>query len=568
MTEWLAGDCSCASDAAFLRSTRPPYEALSPRIRIVDLFAGCGGLTLGVAEAARGLALGTDVRLAVDSDPDAVAVYRANMPTANVRLGRVEDLFDGVCGDELSQVEKAMRTQVGPVDILVGGPPCQGHSDLNNRTRRDDPRNELYARMARAAEVLNPTMVLIENVPTVRHDVGKVVEATVGTLATLGYVVAETVLDASLFGAAQRRRRHVVLASRDPEVAVGEILGSTRGQCPQHPVRSVRWAIGDLDKSGLDGLFDSASTASTKNGERIAWLFEHRAYNLPNRLRPVCHQSNHSYNSMYGRLRWSEPAQTLTTGFGSIGQGRYVHPGRRRTITPHEAARLQMLPDFWDFGVIKKRGALATLIGNAVPPVLASALLAPALRAIGFAPATGQPQYQIRARPNKPRSPSMARRGTRRSGVPAASSPEARNRMVATRGKDTAAELAIRAAVDALGLEYRSDAPVPGTRRRADMIFGDAGVAVFVDGCFWHRCPIHASSPRANSEWWARKLEENRRRDEDTDRRLHAAGWTVLRFWEHEDPDSSAVTISAVVSRRIADKAARLPATGSHGASK
>jgi DNA mismatch endonuclease (patch repair protein) len=100
------------------------------------------------------------------------------------------------------------------------------------------------------------------------------------------------------------------------------------------------------------------------------------------------------------------------------------------------------------------------------------------------------------------------------------------------------------------------------------MIFGDAGVAVFVDGCFWHRCPIHASSPRANSEWWARKLEENRRRDEDTDRRLHAAGWTVLRFWEHEDPDSSAVTISAVVSRRIADKAARLPATGSHGASK
>jgi DNA (cytosine-5)-methyltransferase 1 len=105
----------------------------------------------------------------------------------------------------------------------------------------------------------------------------------------------------------------------------------------QHPARSVRWAIADLDRSGSDGLFDSASTPNEENGQRIAWLFQHRAYDLPNFLRPECHRSSHSYNSVYGRLRWDEPAQTVTTGFGCIGQGRYVHPGRRRTITPHVA---------------------------------------------------------------------------------------------------------------------------------------------------------------------------------------------------------------------------------------
>ena len=77
---------------------------------------------------------------------------------------------------------------------------------------------------------------------------------------------------------------------------------------------------------------------------------------------------------MYGRLRWDEAAQTITTGFGSIGQGRYVHPARRRTITPHEAARLQTFPDWYDFGKGTTRAALATMIGNAVPPLLMVAL--------------------------------------------------------------------------------------------------------------------------------------------------------------------------------------------------
>jgi DNA (cytosine-5)-methyltransferase 1 len=107
----------------------------------------------------------------------------------------------------------------------------------------------------------------------------------------------------------------------------------------------------------------------------MAWLIEHDEHDLPNALRPPCHQSEHSYRSMYGRLRWDQPAQTVTTGFGSMGQGRFVHPATARTITAHEAARLQTIPDFFDFSLARTRGSLARLIGNAVPPGLPAAIL-------------------------------------------------------------------------------------------------------------------------------------------------------------------------------------------------
>lgn len=92
----------------------------------------------------------------------------------------------------------------------------------------------------------------------------------------------------------------------------------------------------------------------------------------------------------------------------------------------------------------------------------------------------------------------------------------------------------------ALGLRYRIDVTVPGTRRRADIVFGRAKVAVFVDGCFWHGCPQHGTWPKANASWWRSKIEANRLRDRDTDAKLEAAGWTVLRFWEHADAAAAA----------------------------
>lgn len=98
------------------------------------------------------------------------------------------------------------------------------------------------------------------------------------------------------------------------------------------------------------------------------------------------------------------------------------------------------------------------------------------------------------------------------------------------------------------GLRYRVDAPVPGfPRRRADVLFARARVAVFIDGCFWHGCPEHKTTPAANGAWWAAKLARNVERDRETDAHLRALGWTVLRIWEHEDIEHAATDIERVV---------------------
>ena len=98
-----------------------------------------------------------------------------------------------------------------------------------------------------------------------------------------------------------------------------------------------------------------------------------------------------------------------------------------------------------------------------------------------------------------------------------------------------------------MGLRFRVQWLIPGTRRKADLAFTRAKVAVFVDGCFWHCCPEHATWPKANGEWWKAKLDANVVRDRDTDERLRHAGWRVVRFWEHEDMQEAASTVAGLL---------------------
>ena len=134
---------------------------------------------------------------------------------------------------------------------------------------------------------------------------------------------------------------------------------------------------------------------------------------------------------------------------------------------------------------------------------------------------------------------------------PSASSPHVLARMQGQRRRDTAPEVALRRRLHALGLRFRVDlAPLPGVRRRADVVFGPARVAVFVDGCFWHSCPDHATKPKSNAAWWRDKLTSNVRRDRDTDERLADNGWLPFRVWEHDDPERAARRILALVVAR------------------
>ncbi len=367
----------------------------------------------------------------------------------------------------------------------------------------------------------------------------------------VGYDVATDVARLESLGVPQRRRRHILLACSSDLPRARELLRQAVEK-PVHRGMNDLWStIGDLVGVKSSDKIDAASRTSPENARRIDWLFRHREYDLPNTERPDCQRNDHRYLSMYGRLRWDKPAQTITTGFGSMGQGRYVHPSEPRTITPHEAARIQTFPDFFRFDRAEGARSLATLIGNAVPPALmlrlGLAVLPYLIESANLRPAPVQLDPLAMAPIPKDcsqyRNTSVADRDT-----PNPSSEDAGRRMRIVRQRDTAPEIALRSILHRRGLRYRVDvSPIRGSRRRADILFPSARVAVYVDGCFWHGCPLHATWPKANPDWWRQKLVRNVERDRDTDIRLAHAGWTVLRVWSHEDSSEAAERVVSVV---------------------
>jgi DNA mismatch endonuclease, patch repair protein len=124
--------------------------------------------------------------------------------------------------------------------------------------------------------------------------------------------------------------------------------------------------------------------------------------------------------------------------------------------------------------------------------------------------------------------------------------------MIRQKRSDTAPEVAIRRELYRRGIRYRIDYQLPlrGVRRRADIAFTSLRIAVFVDGCYWHACPVHATWPTASADWWRAKLEGNVRRDRDTDQRLAEAGWISLRIWEHDNPIAAADCVESALRTR------------------
>ena len=352
-------------DLAWLTAKKHPrIRASAQVIRAVDLFCGCGGLTLGVREAARGLGCAFQSVFASDINKNVLDIYANNFQTAFTDSNPIERIIDGELGSELTSKEQDFCKKVGKIDILVAGPPCQGNSNLNNHTRRDDPRNLLYLRAVRCAEILKPDTLIIENVPGVVHDKHGVLQTADEYLKSLGYSVDCGIIEMWKIGVAQTRQRMLLVASRvEKAVNIKEMM-----EMSTLPTRTMEWAIGDLlDKYTTDSIFDSAAEHTPVNQARIHYLFEHDLYELPDEQRPDCHRLKpHTYPSVYGRMHWDRPSPTITCGFACCGRGRFVHPLRERTLTPHEAARIQFFPDFFDFGD-RARTDLIQAIGNAVP---------------------------------------------------------------------------------------------------------------------------------------------------------------------------------------------------------
>lgn len=369
------------ADLRYLQSRELPEDAAGKsRVKIADLFGGLGALTLGVIEGARAVGQPTELIFAADNDPGPLKVLRATLGV-NEKVAREVDLGKALNGrgTERSAAEKELlgRRRRG-LDILVAGPPCQGHSRLNNHTRHNDPRNDLYGRIGRFVDLERPRLVLVENVDSVVNDQRASASRTAEYLRTLGYAVDQERISLHELGIAQKRRRHILVATRKGERALSIKAVVARYAVPDPGGRHVKWAIGDLTNFSTDTDFDSPSTPSKANKRRIDWLHEEPGrHDLPNSRRPKCHRvrkldengkkRGHSYRSMYGKLYWDRPAQTITSGYGSMGQGRYVHPSEPRTLTPHEAARLQFIPDFVRFDAVEGRGRWARMIGNVAP---------------------------------------------------------------------------------------------------------------------------------------------------------------------------------------------------------
>jgi DNA (cytosine-5)-methyltransferase 1 len=351
-------------------------------LRIFDLFCGAGGFSQGLKMAAEAVGRELKVVGCADIDPVALDVYRSNLRSTIYLTQNIDVLIDyAVCyragqarlAYQPDFLTKQLKAEEGNVDIVVGGPPCQGHSNFNNHTRRMDPRNSLYLTVAAFGVAVRAPVIIIENVPSVRSDHGGVVEKARSILEGEGYYVDEAVLSAENFAVPQLRRRHFMLASTKPSYplnALGDALAE---------LKLTAWdAISDLEHRQAQSLFDAAAVLSEETRKRVDFLHLENQDNLPNHLRPECHRDGHSYPSVYGRMHRDEPAQTITGGFFSPGRGRFTHPTQRRGLTAHEAARLQGFPDDFLFRSAKgnelKKRDFSKLIGDAVPPPLAYAI--------------------------------------------------------------------------------------------------------------------------------------------------------------------------------------------------
>lgn len=361
---------------SFLRGSPLPSARGAERLRCVDLFSGSGGFALGVSLAARALGKRAWFERVVDADAKALDVYMRSLEVGRTINAGVSSLVDYQVRKRKQQwqfsyapeiVDKAFS--IAPdVDLLIAGPPCQGHSNLNNHTRRDDPRNDLFICTVAVAVALKAKVVIIENVRTVTASHGDVVGMARELFEASGYSVREEFVKADRLGWPQTRERYFMTAVR------GDVECRPMPEIEEREAKSVMWAIGDLlDLKAASEPFDTAPVPTDENRKRIDWLFDNQEYNLANTERPDCHKDGTTYTAVYGRMRGDRPAPTITTGIGTPGQGRFIHPSRRRLVTPHEAARIQGFPDWYGFtaeGEVGKRKDLAKWIGDAVPSVL------------------------------------------------------------------------------------------------------------------------------------------------------------------------------------------------------
>lgn len=324
---------------------------------VIDCFCGAGGLSLGFEK------VGFSVEYAFDIDEKAVATYRNN-PQYHHGGAFVRDIYNV----NKKTIEADLGHELGRIDVVIGGPPCQGFS-VQRRGENNDPRNNLVLEYIRLLKEIRPRFFVMENVSGILSQRGKpYIRALDDFLSDAGYLIQQKKLTASDYGVPQDRTRVIIVGELTDESEASFIYPEPLKQ----PKKTVRDAISDLmDKDETDIPNHKADKLSEINLKRIQSITEGQGRDsLPEELQLECHKKNtgHRHLDTYGRMAWDQPGPTITARFDSFSRGRFGHPVLDRTITLREGARIQTFPD--DFEFIGTKVEIARQIGNAVPPLL------------------------------------------------------------------------------------------------------------------------------------------------------------------------------------------------------
>jgi DNA (cytosine-5)-methyltransferase 1 len=325
------------------------------KLTAIDLFSGCGGLSLGLRNA------GFAVLAAIELDQLAAETYSKNLKGTKI-------LRADICRISPGKLMKLCGLKQGDLDLLAGCPPCQGFSSLrtrNGHTKIDEPMNDLVLHFRRFARELRPKTIMLENVPGLIRDAR--LESFCRSLRSMRYSIKFDVLDAADYGVPQRRRRMILIASR-----VGSVDFAPKRKNP----KTVREAIGSLLTPGSTN--DPLHARSPKRGAKVEALIRmiprdggsRSSLSAKNQL--PCHKKTDGFRDIYGRLSWDRPASTITGGCINPSKGRFLHPVAHRTITLREAALLQGFPLRYRFPLSSGTYAVAQMIGNAFPPAFAA----------------------------------------------------------------------------------------------------------------------------------------------------------------------------------------------------
>lgn len=370
----------------------------SKKLRALDLFAGAGGFSLGMEWA------GFEVIAAIEFDKKIALTYQVNHPNTVLINEDIKDV--AVSNDEIKNDDSksnslinVLRSQgVNEIDIIFGGPPCQGFSMAGQRIRKEkafftDERNKLFLEFYRMVAHFKPKIFIIENVPGIlNYKDGMVKNEIEKKFSDLGYNVSSQILSAEKFGVPQKRKRAFF---------IGNILGiQSEDLFPKETndnshIVSVWDAIGDLPSlASGEGVEKSTYIKQPQNEYQLfmrstiddyfynhqASIHQEKTIEILKQIKPgqtlkdlpKSYHTKSVHSGAYGRMKKHEPSYTLTTRLNTPSVGRITHPVDHRTITPREAARIQSFPDSYYF--VGDITTVGIQIGNSVPPLLAKAI--------------------------------------------------------------------------------------------------------------------------------------------------------------------------------------------------